>query len=119
MNAELRTKQCYQYCEYAADKLRAAGFTLNYTSMKSEACYYEHPARKGYTIRIAAHRYGRTEDKMLPHHAGKTIACITFAPGSFSEIPKSWDAIDTIIYKAVGQYFVKDLPTRLRDKVIE
>lgn len=116
MNRELRLKQCFQYCEHAAEKLRAAGFVLNYISMKSEACYYEHPARKGYVIRVAAHRYSRTEDKLLPHHIGKMIACITFAPGCFNNIPKSWEAIDAVIYKAVGQYFIKDLPSRLRQK---
>lgn len=113
MNQEQRHKQCLEYCEYAAEKLRKAGFVLNYTSMKSEACYYEHPARKGYCIRIAAHRFSGAENRALPCDIAKTLVSITFSPGCFSEAPKSWDAIDTIIYKAVGEYFVKDIPQRL------
>lgn len=92
------------YMEYAAKKLKGAGFVLCATSMKSEACYYQHHSSKK-MLRIAAHRKSRTEIK---YGVGKnTVSGITFTP-QFN--PKSKEAVDKIIYLAVGKYFMAKEP---------
>ena len=51
--------------EYAVAKLKARGFRHVYTSMVSEACYYQYGDIKG-VLRIAAHRYRGNQDKAIP-----------------------------------------------------
>jgi hypothetical protein len=93
-----------EYLTYAAVTLKDAGFVLKATSMKSEACYYHLPPSKK-LIRIAAHRKSRTEIK---YGVGKnTVSGITF---SQNFIPKSKEAIDKVIYLAVGKYFLSPEP---------
>lgn len=88
------------YCEYAVERLKAAGFVHHYTSMKSEACYYRYPGRDC-LIRVAVH--GSRAPTTLPAGSLPTVARITF--GSTYN-PKSWDAVDSQIYRAVGRYFM-------------
>jgi hypothetical protein len=92
-----------EFCEYAANKLKKAGFVLCYTSMKSEACYYKWPGLD-YTIRIAAHQFGRTERRSL-EDTDRVAASITFGE-NFR--PKSTEALDTVIEQAVGKFFLKE-----------
>ncbi len=93
-----------EWMEYAAQKLKDAGFRLAATSMKSEACYYRHISSKK-LLRIASHRKSRTEIK---YGVGRhTVSCITFTP-TFK--PKSQEAIDKVIYLAVGKYFMSEEP---------
>jgi hypothetical protein len=89
------------YCEYAAERLKAAGFVHHYTSMKSEACYYRYPGRNC-LIRIATHA-GSRAPKSLPAESLPTVARITFGQ---TYNPKSWDAVDAQICRAVGRYFM-------------
>lgn len=88
------------YCEYAAERLKAAGFVHHHTSMKSEACYYRYPGKKC-LIRIATH--GSRAPRTLPTDSLPTVARITFGK---TYNPKSWDAVDAQIYRAVGRYFM-------------
>ena len=93
-------KQKRTYCEYATERLKLAGFVHNHTSMKSEACYYRYPGRNC-LIRIATHA-GSTP-KNLPCDSLPTVARITFGK---TYNPKSWDAVDAQIFRAVGRYFM-------------
>lgn len=115
MENELKIDLCLQYCNYTAERLLQAGFVLRYASMKSEACYYEHPARKGFAVRVAIHSFGRTDQRNLPSDFPITMASITFNPKSFKVTPRSWEAIDKIIYHEVGKYFINQtIPERVR-----
>ena len=86
-------------CDLAAEKLRAAGFHLAYTSMRSEACYYRLGNRSG-LLRIAAHRLGRTESRKFDT---PVWACLTI-PETYT--PKSDCGFDAQIYLAVGRYIM-------------
>ena len=97
-----------ELCDYAANQLKVMGFTLRYTSMKSEACYYGHPCSIA-VIRVAAHRFGRTEARTLTM---PVATCTTFPEKSG---PRCMEAADTIIALAVGRYF---LMTLNRDTVL-
>lgn len=112
MDKALKTTQCFDYMAYAIERLNKAGFVLKYTSMKSEACYYEHPSRKGRLIRIAAHRYKRHESVHFPYDLGIVAAAITFSPTAPME--KSWEKVDWKIYHEVGRYFLDDIKARLK-----
>jgi hypothetical protein len=66
-------------CAVAAEYVRAAGFTLVWTSSCSESCYYNFPGRIG-TLRIATHRKGGAEGR-----DGPTIVSVTFPEGSANQ----------------------------------
>lgn len=85
-------------CDKAAAMLRSIGFELSYTSMRSEACYYTKPGYHG-AIRIAAHRYGRTETRAarLP-----VVGKITFG-GNQGPVPEH--RLDQVVMLAIGRYF--------------
>ena len=86
----------------ASGMLRSIGFRLAYTSMQSEACYYELAGWNG-VIRIAAHRHGRTmrRSDLLP-----VVATVTFGKnqGQFND-----DEIERATHQALGRYFMRRL----------
>lgn len=112
MDAEFRTRQCFEYVAYATERLKAAGFALKYTSMKSEACYYEHPAMKGRMIRVAMHPYRRRESVHLPHDLGIVAGAITFSPTA--PVEKCWEKVNWKIYYEVGRYFLGDIRAKVK-----
>lgn len=85
------------YCQKAGELLIAAGFKLHNVSMKSEACYYKHPAHIG-LIRIATH--GRQKNKF--HHT-PVIAKVTYSSKS---PPRAWESAQNHLFAAVGRYFL-------------
>jgi hypothetical protein len=86
-------------CDYAAKALKNLGFVKSYTSMQSEACYYKLPNAKG-LIRVASHRFGRTEQRI---NQEKVIAIITFGENYFYN---SIDKVDSYIAASVGKYLM-------------
>jgi len=89
--------------QYASEVLKAAGFILAATSLKSEACYYKLP-NKPALLRVAAHRTSRTENRLMSE---PVIANITFAPKN----KYCMEAVRHIINYAVGKYFLYPLTT--------
>lgn len=101
---------CLELCAYAATRLRALGFVHVTTSMQSEACYYAWRDLPG-LFRIAAHRFGRTEQRGI---ARPVLSCLTF-PGDYC--PRSLDSVDALIAMAVGRYFMAALaPAKASDQ---
>lgn len=87
-------------CNYAAIKLKECGFILQYTSAKSEACYYNYPEKR-VTLRVAAHRYSRNNHS--DYTLGKVVSCLTFSEDFF---PKTMASLDGRIAQAIGFYFL-------------
>lgn len=85
----------------ALDLIKKAGFELHTASAKSEACYYFHPARKPYLLRIAQHRQKRPD---IAH--SMTVAKITFSTKhDFSE-----RYVRSGLALAIGRYFMDEPP---------
>lgn len=101
-----KLKLCISYCQYAAERLKAAGFEHVYTSMRSEACYYTHPTKPGCNLRVAMHKFGRTEGACVPRNNGVTVANILFPIRNCSPIPSTWEKVDVVIFLAVGRFFM-------------
>ena len=83
----------------ALDLVKKAGFELHTASAKSEACYYFHPARKPYLLRIAQHKQKRSEMGL-----SLTIAKVTFSTKhDFSE-----KYVRSALALGIGRYFLDD-----------
>jgi hypothetical protein len=105
-------------CRVAGEILKAAGFELRYTSMKSEACYYGWPGRPD-VLRVAAHRHGHEDRWQMP-----VAATLTFNAANFRErksgIPHlSRTHLMERLATAVGKYMlrtagVEQMPSRYR-----
>ena len=93
----------FRACNKAAAMLKAVGFRLVYVSMRSEACYYALPDHPG-VIRVAAHRYGRTEGR---GSMWKVLGKIGFSGTEPENI--STERIRNHVRYAVGQYFMARL----------
>ena len=84
----------------AVGLVKQAGFVLNYSSLKSEACYYQYPGHEG-VLRIATHRYG---GKSLDYGVtSPVLSCLTF---SKNMNPKTMDGFITSVALAIGRYFI-------------
>lgn len=85
-------------CEAAATTLKSIGFKLACTSRVSEACYYTMAGYHG-AIRVAAHRYGRTEYKetMMP-----VVGKVTFGANHGAVPPQR---VEQTVLLALGRYF--------------
>jgi hypothetical protein len=66
--------------------------------LKSEACYYKLEDRVG-LLRVAAHRFGRTESRLV---TAPVWSCLTFPRNG----PRSVDALHSHIDSAVGRYIL-------------
>lgn len=80
--------------------VKKAGFRLANVSMRSESCYYEHPARPGLLLRVSMHR-GKAR---IGHN--NVLAKISFS----SRIPQ-WSefAVYCAVRMAIGNYFLRDI----------
>jgi hypothetical protein len=67
--------------------------------MKSEACYYAYGGKQE-VLRVAAHRFGRTNDRDIIQ---PVVSCLTFHEYYW---PKSQESVDSLIEFAVGRYFM-------------
>ena len=78
--------------------LKSIGFKLAGVSRVSEACYYTMPGYHG-AVRVAAHRYGRTEYKelMMP-----VVGKVTFGANHGALPPQR---VEQTVMVALGRYF--------------
>jgi hypothetical protein len=91
-----------ELCDNASSLLRAAGFQLFHTSLKSEACYYELPGRPG-LMRVATHKSKRATHRL----SGRPVcARITFSPNMR---PRSADGFRRMVALAVGQFMLAEI----------
>lgn len=88
-------------CTMAADMAKRAGFTLVWSSMKSEACYYCAPGRKG-TLRIATHSKTRSGDRMPD---GPTIVSVTYPEVNLRGFTTEY--IENHIANGIGLYLIR------------
>lgn len=93
-------------CALASEMLRAVGFERNYTSMKSEATYYQWPGCVE-LLRVAEHKYRGREAGKLP-----CIATITFSEKNYKadqagvrHVPR--DDIVRKVAIGIGLYFLR------------
>ena len=96
----LNLDQTEQDWEEVAELVKKAGFILHENSMQSEACYYRYPGKSG-LLRIAAHRYSRTQSRLNP--AKNVICCLTFGE---TYTAKCKGSVDAKIMMAVGKFFL-------------
>ena len=83
----------------ALDLVKKAGFEFHTASQKSEACYYFHPARKPYLLRIAQHRQKKPEMGL-----SNIVAKLTFSTEhGFSE-----QRVRNALALAIGHYFLTE-----------
>lgn len=83
----------------ALDLVKKAGFELHTASAQSEACYYVHPGRRPYLLRIAQH-----SQKRLPVGLSMTVSKVTFATShDFSE-----RYVRSALALAIGRYFMDE-----------
>ncbi len=88
--------QALALCSYSVEILKKAGFVHFHTSMKSEACYYRLGDREG-VLRVAGHRFGRTEGRMI---SAPVWSCLTWP----QKPPKNREGVHSHIVSAVGRY---------------
>lgn len=95
-------------CDRAAALLRSMGFELVRTAMSTESCYYKLPDHPG-TIRVSAHRYGRTEMRATGF---PVLALVTFGT---NQGPVGDVDVEGRVTKALGYYLWRRLcPERTR-----
>jgi hypothetical protein len=86
----------------AMELVKKAGFILSTASSKSEACYYFHPARPEYLLRLSNHPSKKSPIGMR----AKTISKATF---SRKEIyPFSQEHVENLVAMAIGRYFINE-----------
>jgi hypothetical protein len=83
----------------ALSLIKKAGFELHTASAQSEACYYFHPSRKPYLLRIAQHRQKRSHMGM-----SNTVAKVTFS----TKHDFSQQYVRSALALAIGRYFLDD-----------
>lgn len=83
----------------ALDLIKKAGFELHTVSARSEACYYFHPARKPYLLRIAQHRKSKSNIGL-----SNTVAKVTFS----TKHDFSNQYVRSALALAIGRYFMDD-----------
>jgi hypothetical protein len=90
----------------AMARLKDIGFTLAYVSMKSEACYFQYPGKKG-VIRVSAHRL-KCNKKKNSINGNHIISKITFNKNA----PAMSDyGFKRMMCDAVGTYFIDQSPS--------
>ena len=80
--------------------LKKAGFEFSHASMKTMTCYYYHPARHPYLLRISDHK-----TKKSPIGMNSVIAKVSF---SEKDIYLSDKRIIDMIKWAIGEYFLAE-----------
>jgi hypothetical protein len=86
---------------YALELVKKAGFTLVTASSKTEACYFVHPQRDPYQLRIAMHKRKRAPVGMTP-----ILSKVTILPSDrhgYSE-----EHTENLVAMAIGRYFLAD-----------
>ena len=92
-----------ELCDRASQLLKKVGFILDYTSMKTEACYYRYPEKWG-LIRVAAHKV-----RAQPVGLGPIVAKITFnvnihdTPGMMRIADEKFQNTVAVV---IGRYFI-------------
>ena len=97
-----------ELCQQAGDMLKAVGFQHFYTSMKTEAAYYQWPDRTA-LLRVAAHSRGRSRERQMSG-PGKVMVSITFK-GNHNDPPGMMNIgankIESTVANAIGLYFIR------------
>jgi hypothetical protein len=87
---------------FAQELVKKAGFALHVASMRSEACYYSHPARAPLLLRLATHKSKRS----LIGMRASTVARLTLRDNAghyYSE-----EHVRNMLAMAIGRYFMND-----------
>lgn len=87
----------------AIELVKKAGFEFGHASMSTESCYYFHPARRPYLLRISAHK-----SKQSPIGMNNVIARVSFTRGEDKHgIHTEKNTLNRITW-AIGQYFLNE-----------
>lgn len=88
---------------------KKAGFRLHHVPPNSESCYFEHPSRPGFLLRLSMHR-----SKRSPIGLNSVVS-----RASFSSKTDHWSefAVYCQMRHAIGDYFLRDPePSRYKGK---
>lgn len=88
-------------CHVASELVKRAGMSFIWSSMKSEACYYGHPARLG-LLRIATHSKGGRNPDMKD---GPTIVSVTFPESNLKGFSPEY--VENHTANAIGLYLIR------------
>lgn len=96
----------------AIELVKKAGFEFSHASMSTESCYYVHPARRPYLLRVSAHK-----TKHSPIGLNNVVARVSFTKGEEKHgIHTERNVLNRVTW-AVGQYFLNEpAPTRYYGK---
>jgi len=87
----------------ALELVKKAGFEFSHAAMQTESCYYWHPARKPYLLRVSAHR-----SKHSPIGLNNVIARVSFTSGEDKHgLHTEKNTLNRVTW-AIGQYFLND-----------
>lgn len=82
--------------------VKKAGFELAQVSKISETCYYTHPARRPYLLRVSTHTSKRGPMGLQSN----TLARATFSRKDTHEFSEMH--VNNVIAMAIGRYFIGD-----------
>lgn len=90
----------------ALDLVKKAGFTLHTASMRSEACYYSHPARHPLLLRVATHVSKRPPMGLQAN----TVARVTISPQDRGLLDDHHAPlhVENMVAIGIGRYFLKE-----------
>lgn len=93
----------YKAHQLATDLLKKAGFVLHKIARTTESCYYEHPSRKGFMLRLSCHRSKKGPIGVcLP-----TLVNVTFTEHDENHLLTPTVVKNRVIW-GIGYYFLAD-----------
>jgi hypothetical protein len=87
----------------AIELVKKAGFEFSHAAMSTESCYYRHPARAPYLLRVSAHK-----SKHSPIGMRHVVARVSFTRGEEKHgMHTPTNTLNRVTW-AIGQYFLND-----------